>query len=47
MKKKKKKKNYNTDTKTLSQSEPGSNGNEGVLPTPKNFKIGASSSDTV
>ena len=34
-----------TDTPTLGQSEPGSNGNKGILHIPQNSKTEASSSD--
>ena len=36
-----------TGITTLSQSEPGSNGNEGVLHIPQNSKTRASLSDAV
>ena len=36
-----------TDTTTLSQSGPGSNGNEDILHTPQIFRTGASPSDVV
>ena len=36
-----------TGTTTLSQSGPGSNGNEGVLHSPQSTRTGASAQDVV